>query len=79
LHNIFFRLWPGRVLLPFTCRNGYLIISPLSKEQAAFSLVLALVYKYLKGPNTKEERSEHEHAMERSENLKLRLERKPGF
>lgn len=37
---------PGRVVLTLACTNCYLIISPLSEEQAVFSL--ALLYKYLR-------------------------------
>jgi hypothetical protein len=40
-------LLPGRALAAFACRNCCLIISPLSEEQAAFSL--ALVYKHWRG------------------------------
>ena len=72
-------LSPGRAVPTFTCMHCCLIISPLSGEQAAFSL--ALFYKYLRGQIPRRENYlvwyEEENGMERRNgHFRLRLERK---
>lgn len=69
-------LSPGRAAPAFTCVHCCLIISPLSGEQAAFSL--ALVYKYLRGQIARRENYlvwyEEENGMERGNgNFRVRL------
>ena len=69
-------LSPGRAAPTFTCVHCCWIISPVSGEQAAFSL--ALVYKYLRGQIARREDYlvwyEEENGMERGNgNFRVRL------